>query len=85
MAFADLVEHPAKGVFAVCCSDRVIEFQRPGFHAFQFSIMRERPVPAPEFPGKGVGVFQANPAMGRLADMANDVTAFDGVGFDKVR
>src|SRR5574343_313406 len=78
-AAAQFLKQPAEGAFAVGQADRdeaAVERRR---EIEQVAVVGENPVAAPQFAYEGMGVFQPDCALRRLADMGDDVPGADRV------
>jgi hypothetical protein len=64
---------------AVGGADRPVGIADRRVEVFQVAVVGENPVSAPQLPHEGVGVDQRHRALGRFADVGNDVHAADRV------
>ena len=76
---AQFLHKPAKSAFAVGIAHRLKMAVQPGLVVFEIAIVGKHPVVPPKLAHKRMAVLQSYAPLRGLADVGNDVAAFDGV------
>lgn len=71
-------------MFAVGVAHRAEMRVEAGAEILQIAVVGKNPIASPEFTYEGVAVLKAHNALGRLADVGDDVFAFDRVSADQL-
>ena len=84
-ALAQRLQQPAERPFAVSVANRQKAAIQRRMKIRQIAVVRKDPVAPPQLAHEGVGVFQCHYALGRLADMRDNVLRADRIVTDERR
>lgn len=82
--FRQFLHDPAESMFAVGVSHGAEMRMQSRAKVFEVAVVGEDPVAAPKLTHKRVAILQTDHALGGLADMGDDVFAFDGITADQL-
>ena len=81
---AQLFQYEAEGTFGIGAANRTVVFAFLRLETAKVAVVGEQPVFAPHFADEGVGVGQADAALRGFADVGDNVSGFDLVGFYQI-